>query len=571
MSGRGAVNPRFPGRIAGLLASLCVLCASPGLAVAGTAPLAGPNWTTVAQDNIDPQIAVGPDHVVITQNTMVYFHRKDGTLVSSTSVMNLFKQVWDPALAENINDGLNLPDGVKCYRNHPTETWVEEKKDYSYCLNSWYDARTLYDAWRDRFVIVALVRNEAAKCGNKEDGNNPKANFDARRSALVVAYSGTPDPTAGSWVFTVFDAVPGQSCTTKSCRDDWGYEVGDAADYPVIGLHHNYLLISVTHEGRPSGCHAGVIDGDYTDKTATVHVYQADRLATGKTDTKTCMGLCSWVYDWEDLKHDDGNGDKDKESQVTGWIPVANTHGKSYLGDAWFAVPVLNSRDKLNVWHFEAQGSKTVPKLHRSTATLPKFDSVDRDVIKYEYPQPTTSKTPDPAKLTLTFTRALVMQDKYLYYADVGGMDHGGSAPDASIRLAGLVPSGSGDNVTFELNRNAIFHVANAGYGSPGLEVDEKRTIVLTYSKFGKSSSDPKSFTGFGARYLTWTAGDSTIPSGRSLGNNEGSMPKTGTSDARGKFDTAGIALAPGGRIYMMQPYVNGSPDWSYAVNYVKP
>jgi hypothetical protein len=547
------------------------------IALAGLVPsstgatdlLGGPNWTTVKYGSIDPQIAVGPDHVVITQNTMVYFHRKDGTLVSSTSVMDLFKFVWDPDKSENVNDGLNLPDGAKCYRNHPTEVWVSEKSDYSYCLTDWYDARTLYDSWRDRFVIVALARNGAAKCGDKDDGKNPRADLDARRTRLVVAYSGTPDPTVGSWVFTVFDAVPGESCTTKSCREGWGYEFGDAADYPVIGLHHNYLLMSVSHEGKPSPCVNGVSDGSYPDKTASLHVYQADRLATGKTDSKTCMGLCSWVYDWEDLKHDDGDGDPKNDPQVTGWLSPANTHGSSYLGDAWFAVPVVNSRDKLNVWHFDAQGSKTVPKLHRSTATLPKFDSVDRNAIKYEYPQPSTTATSNPAKLTLTFTRPLVMQDKYLYYADVGGM---GSAPDASIRLAGLVLSGSGDNVKFELNRNAIFNVKNEGYGTPALEVDEKRTIVLAYSKFGKSSSDPSSFTGFGARYLTWTAGDATAPGGRPLATNEGSMPKSSPdSDARGKFDTAGIALAPNGRIYMIQPYVTSAPSWAYAVNYVNP
>jgi hypothetical protein len=211
-----------------------------------------------------------------------------------------------------------------------------------------------------------------------------------------------------------------------------------------------------------------------------------------------------------------------------------------------------------------------VPTLYRSTATLPRFDSVDRDIIRSTYPQPPIGTTP-AAKLSLTFTRSLVMQDEYLYYADVGGMNNGTSTPDASIRLAGLVPSGTGNNVTFALNRSAIFHVNNEGYGSPALEVDEERTIVLTYSKFGVSASDPTSFTGFGARYITWAAGDSTVPGGRPLATNEASMP----GDVRGKFDTAGISLAPGGRIYMMMPYVKavgwGGMTWGYAVNYINP
>jgi hypothetical protein len=59
--------------------ALVALIALAGLfpsSTAATELLGGPNWTTVKQDNIDPQIAVGPNHVVITQNTMVYFHRK---------------------------------------------------------------------------------------------------------------------------------------------------------------------------------------------------------------------------------------------------------------------------------------------------------------------------------------------------------------------------------------------------------------------------------------------------------------------------------------------------------------
>jgi hypothetical protein len=256
--------------------TLAVLASSPAWA---TDPLAQPNWTTVPRDSIDPQIAVGPNHVVITQSSMVYVHRKDGTLVWSKSVMNLFGWLWDSAISPYINDGLNLPAGVLCFRNDPTVESVGGVD--SYCLTDWYDARVLYDEFRDRFVIVALARNGAARCPN------PDAVLNARRTKLVVAYSGTADPGVDTWVYTVFDAVPGENCPTAACRSAWRYEFGDAADYPTVGLQRNYLLIGVTHEGKPEAC----IDGDdtgYPDKTATVHVYQADRLATGRNDSTTC-------------------------------------------------------------------------------------------------------------------------------------------------------------------------------------------------------------------------------------------------------------------------------------------
>jgi len=522
---------------------ILVCLTAPALA---TPALGGPNQV-VSFTSLDPNIAASQNHLVITEGSYIAIYKKDGTFISSQTVMDLFKPLWDKDVSPNLNDGLNLPPQAPCFRNWPQDNYITfpdtgSEKFWSYCLTSWYDARVLYDEQRDRFVIVALARNEAAKCAT-----NPDAILDARRTKIVVAYSGSSDPTQGWW-FTYFDGVPGESCTTTSCQNSWGYVPGDAADYPTIGLVENVLMVNVQNVGRPDNCTIN----EYKSKTTALHVWNANAMSSGSYTEATCGGLCSWVYAGSDFTGSTGYADG---SQVVSWTAVANTHGDSYLHRGWFAQPDPGFKDILDVWHFAVGPTSTRPTLRRAFAPLPKFDKTSSSDIKYEYKQPGSSNT-----IELTFTKSLVMRDQMLYYADCGGMNGSGSKADMSIRMQGLIPAGSGSSVTFTTGRSATWNADGIGYGSVALEVDASRNIVMTFWKTGQSD-----FTGNGAHYLTWTAGDSARPNSRMLAQSEA---KTSTT---GKMDTAGIGLAPGGRVYMMQPYVNSSGSWKYAVNYVSP
>lgn len=545
-----------------------------------TPPLAQPNWTTQPSAYVDPQIAAGGTRVVVANYDKVYFYKKDGTRIYNVNddggqpalplyIKDIFKPLWDPNVSPNINDSLNLPPQAPCFRDHPDEDyiWIDGIKFYNYCLTRFaYDARVIYDEFRDRFVIVAHAFNPASKCSY-----NPDAIFDARRNKLLVAYSNSSDPTDGSaWKIYWFDAVPGESCTTQSCKTAWNYHAGDAADYPVIALNRNTLMISINNAMKPgvSSCSQSGATS-YASRTSTLHVWNADAFATGSFTNATCNGICSWVYFGSDLQDSCGN-------QVVHTLAPANTHGNSFLGDGWFAQrdcasstnKAQSSKSKVNFWHFSIAGSTSRPALHREVATLPSLDEGDRDDVRMDYPQPVTPTTSNPASVLLDWTMSFVQQDEMFYYADMGGMEGGGSQPDASIRLTGLIPSGTNGNVSFALGRNTIFHANGQGYGSPAVEVDEDRNIVMTFRKAGLSSSNPSQLSGFGARYITWTAGVATAPGGEPLANNENSYPGSGTTS---KWDTAGISLAPGGRVYMMQPYVNASAGWSYAINFINP
>jgi hypothetical protein len=538
--------------------------ASPGAALAKpTPPLAQPNWTTVSQDRIDPQLAAGPNHVIITQWELVSFYDKSGNRITHVgndaskpllpaTLQDVFKRLSDPAGPNNMQDNLNLPASTPCDRAHWDQRVLDGGK-LNFCVDHYYDARALYDEFHDRFVIVASAMNTASKCSYADE-----AHFKARRNKLMVAYSRSSDPTDGQpWLVYYFDAVPGESCTDDQCRKAWNYKVGMDADYPVVGINRHTLMIGIVNGYGPTtvtSCSDPKAD-HYPFKTIALHVWNTDAMAKDSFTQATCRGACSWVYYDDDMKDGDGK-------QIEHMVWPAMTHGDAYLHDGWFAAHDPAATDKLLLWHYPIDGSKSKPALKRFRISVPAFDSYD---YTKAYPQAKAPGDPTPDAVSMNGLCSLVQRGKKLFFADVGGKRFKGATdPDSAIRLAELTGNANGTKLT--LGRNAIFGVKGEGYGSPALEVDANDSMVLLYRKIGVKKGAPASYLGFGARYLVWYAGDGSAPTGATLADNLGNRSSGG-----GDFDTAGISLAPKGRVYMMQPYVSAGGSWAYAVNFIDP
>jgi hypothetical protein len=159
-----------------------------------------------------------------------------------------------------------------------------------------------------------------------------------------------------------------------------------------------------------------------------------------------------------------------------------------------------------------------------------------------------------------------VQRNDKLYYADVGGVRHGGSPyVDAAIRLFGLDLSGG----VIRLGRHAVLSQRDVGYGSVGIDVTNKLDIVMTYRRVTDGLGGPDN----AARYLVWPNGSANLPAGSSLAADQAGQlcNSDGTCPARGKHDTVGIALAPNGRVYVQQPYIRSDRSWAYAVNWIVP
>lgn len=545
------------------VATLTLALASP---VAAAGSLGGPNWTTVSYDKkIDPQIAAGPNRILVTKYDYVYYFDKSGRQITHVDddprkpeLASFLEDLFEP-IRHHANANLQLPSGASCneaYRDDPSyevpmkgRVGNRKKTVPNYCLDRFgYDARVLYDEYRQRFVIVAVAINTAAKCKF-----NPESNYFARRNKILVAYSGSSDPTDGSdWQLKWFDAVPGESCPTKKCREDKGWRPGSASDYPTVAVTKDYLLVSIgnqTHE-KLDGNTCPADKPDYEDAFVPlppiVHVWSTKALSTGKYDSQTCDGKCSWEYHDGDIKGALG-------IPVMERVTLGQSHGEPYLGSAWFAA--RDGTGALNVWNFSVEGSARRPPLRHSQVKIPALTSFD-----YDNSHGSAGHTP----LQVNSTRSLVQRGDRLYYADVGGSLE--SLGAASIRLVEL----RGGNIPglFVVGRSAIFGEAQQGYGSQGLEVNEDHDIFLVYRKVGQRAGP-----GFGARFLVWKSGSTTPPGGHTLADDEMDFPCVDRECApRGDFDTAGISLAPQGRVYVMQPFIDRAKgDWSYAVNYIEP
>jgi hypothetical protein len=560
--GRGVLNLNL------FLLSALAACAplEPELGTTSAEITTGAGWQ-VSQTG-DPQIAAGTSQVLATTyQTLWYFDKSGNTITTDvhgnpliTDTKTLFKVAWDPANLNNINDNLQLPSGDYCDRNNPFDAIIPAGSlhagELNYCISKYYDARVLYDDYRDRFVVVASAYNTASKATGGD--------WQARRSRLLVAYSASSDLTDGSgWYVYFFDAVPGEGCPDQTCRDAWGYQFGDGADYPLLGLNRRYLMITINNN------HFNASSGSWSAKQVAWHVWNANALATNQWDSTTCSGAaCSWVYYGDDIR--DQNNDR-----VTHMVTPARVHGNSYLADGWAMKPTGTSA--YNLWHFPMDGT-TKPPLQRVYKSVPAFASsppAHWDIVN----QGTTS-SPELIKSD-SFVTSFVGRNQNLYIADVGPRTDG-SWTGAGIRLVELLGGTSSSPV---LGRATTFGSQGFVYGAPGIDVDSSGDMVVTYRRVSATSDSE-------ARFAVWYAGDPSLSGGVQLHAGSGEFPSSsggactadgdcGSEDkicymsvcrsVTGRHDTAGMAIDSTGRFYMLQPYAAATSSWRSSANWMLP
>ena len=547
---------------------------SPTVEVARGALTTGAGWNP--SQWTDPQIAAGPSQVLVSAYENLYYYDKDGNPITTDvhgvplapDVKTLVRYLWDTTIQPHpLNDYLNLPSGAHCDRNHPFDQPIASGTyagQPNYCVDQYYDARVLYDNFRDRFVVVASANNSSSKC----TAHSPNPIESARRSKIVVAYSGSSDLADGSgWLAYSFDAVPGEGCTDQACRTAWGYTPGDAADYPVVGINRHYLTITINNAQHWAG-DGTACGGNWSASQAAWHVWNADAMATNQWDSTTCLGAdCSWVYFGNDLKDSNGN-------TIGGGLTPARIHGDSYLADGWAIQPSTGS---YTLWHFPMNGT-TKPPLQRKTITVPSFSSsapTHWDLVN----QGTGSA---PAYMKIDAITSFVGRNQNLYVADVGSRVDG-SWNGAGVRLVELL---GGSNPSPVLGRTQLFGAQQFIYGSPALDVDSTGNMAVTFRR--ASASSPSE-----ARYAIWYAGDSALSGGQSLHTGSGTFPSASSGSCStdddchsedkichsgscwtvsGRWDTAGISLGPNGtRFYMLQPYAAANKSWGNFANWVTP
>jgi hypothetical protein len=264
-------------------------------------------WTPGRIDGIDPQIAASDAYLTVATNNTIGFYDKAGALLrrrpnrvvgnqilvdpeleNPVSARDFFKVFWaDPSTS--INQWLNLPDGL-CDPANPYPA------DKNFCLDAYYDVRAVYDEYRQRFWVGALVKNTANKAFVGED----HLRATSRRDAFVFAVSRTQDPRDGwffYWIAAVGDAWRCRYPDNPETAPDrcGGYWPGDGSDYEHIGVSERFFVMSVPVKNGSNpdiGFMGTAEDPDPADRRYTaLFVLDAHALANGQAAPHWVFGI----------------------------------------------------------------------------------------------------------------------------------------------------------------------------------------------------------------------------------------------------------------------------------------
>lgn len=179
-------------------------------------------------EGVDPMVAVGEEFLVVTQDHRIAFFAKSGELLeekggfpvrmSATAFFSAFVAPENPdgtANLDNINRYLNFPQGapIQCDVSDPTPDFP--------CVEEFYDTRSMYDPFHERFVILSAARHHLWP--SQEHG-------EFSRRFIAIAVSRTEDPRDGfhQWMPT------------------WS----NVRDWPWMGINGDFLIVA--HKGKSS-------------------------------------------------------------------------------------------------------------------------------------------------------------------------------------------------------------------------------------------------------------------------------------------------------------------------------
>ena len=532
---------------------------SPGLT-------SGP-WYPDAIEGIDPQIAASRALLAIASNNMIGFYDKSGALLkryrvvgnqlvldpaftNPVSAVDFFRVLWADPNA-NFNQVLNLPPGF-CDPAAPFDAG-------SFCFDAYYDIRVIFDTYRQRFWVGALVKNTE----NKDWETDPER-FTARRDAFAIAVSRTADPRDGWYYYWIAAVGDAWRCNFPDNPENnpalcAGYWPGDGADYESIGISLNHFVMSVDVK---NGSNPVLVERGHESRYSAVFALPADALANG-------VAAPHWVFG----VRREGDGGANVQRKI---VPARHHGGSSGFSQTWL-VSTLGS-DRLTMWVLPAWQ----PVLWGWDVPVTPF------VRGQEAEQPAVVGIPTPRRINLgtnvgrLMLNAVVRNDRlHAVWHDCHGM----SVCESTIRLVRLCPPWLCPNGVVEVDRSFgtrnILEPASwvSGYGWPSLAVNNANDIVMSYQRAGRNVF-------YEARYSVYpNSGPDILPSNvlkkgeYTLGTEfiPGTDPcidvETGsTADcAAGKLDISGSAVDPfdDNAIWMIQKYAVRLKDSEGASRFV--
>jgi CARDB protein len=272
-------------------------------------PLWLTSWTAAQAPSTGPLaadtgIAVSATFVVVTTRTTIGYYEKSGRKLMQIDTPTFFS-----------------PLGLGSQK-----------------IDTYFDTRSIFDGYRNRFWVAALAYNSEAWDFTKPAEQQDPARVKKRRNKFVVAVSKTADPRDG-WYLYSWDGTPGDGQPGLH-----GFQAGDSADYPLLGVDAFGIYETNT---------VGNVVPGVTHKTTQLVFFPAAKLAGGQFAS-------GWMF--YDLKNPDA-------TPVNILQPVVH-HGASLR--TWFVTRF--DYDKVAVWgltgHLTSSQLLTV-----SSVTLNTFDN----------------------------------------------------------------------------------------------------------------------------------------------------------------------------------------------------
>ena len=425
-------------------------------APAAQSPLPVTSWNTQAGEGGfagDPTIAASNTYVVVTNRADLSFYNKAGqVLYGPTSVYQFFQ---------------------------PLSSVITSTTGF-------FDARVIYDAYRDRFWVVAMHGSSL--------GSVCKYNF--------IAVSKTQNPLDG-WYQYYYDCVATADASFKSSY---------YGDYPTLGINACCIFQSnIVVDMQPSR----------TNKYSRVIFFDAAQMAAGSS----FGSVSGWQY-W-DIPY------PGTSSRVLDLIQMVVHHTDP--GRAYLITQPSTDASKMIVWAIQAplqpsqslsaqtvsvatfNGAGTAPQL--GTSRQIKMDNLLNWPIKAVYRN---------GKLYA------VMNDRFDWFSDAQLL--------SSIRLLRLDVSsfptvGVDIDRTFGKNSSSDDNPADhMYYGWPAIEVNSSADMAIVYARSG-APIDPE------VRYSAYYHADADISPSRQL--KAGEAPYAQTNPQQFWGDTSGASLDP--------------------------
>lgn len=573
-----------------------VACAGAGTAAFGRRGLAPPTpgLTSgpfiVGTNSNDPHIAASSTHIVVTNNGVIRFFNKSGkllaqdknagTVVGAFNAIDFFRPAWfTPSNPPTINDGLNLPAGLKC---NPTISLFDgnqskpgdqplsanQQAETKWCLDTVYDTRVIFDDYNKRFWILSVVRNESE--GIFQALFPPTLRV-GRRTRHLVAVSLTEDPRDGWYMYAWTAEKDGGACNDIGSNPavidvpfcpGTAYRPGFASDYPSLGISKDYFVTTSQVD-----LFGAWVPGKYPGYT-NISAVSASGLANGG-----CAQACGWQYGPFTAGLVTSSGkvlfSGDPFESIT---QPAVQHGSPPEG-ATLLASALPAYDMAAVLSFSAKEGAVAPPLHVSfVSTAPASAKVN------DLPQQAAGAVTKPPRVKVTniqsgTLKAAARDDKlYLTWMDCKKWVGSQSECSTSIHLlvlgldsgAPLVsPSVSADQL-FGLNEPSDPEGSVVYYGLPAVEVNKANNAVVVYERTGSNVFLQAAYSALFSGQADVSAGAVLKKGGFPLGSNAATSPVA-------QVDTSGISVDPkdGLGIWMIHAFATSKGVLRYAIGKV--